>query len=283
MVKTNKKNTISVIIPSFYRYDSINEELRLFSEQTRVPDEIIIIDQTPVENRKTFDINKYKNLNIKLFYQDIPNACVARNYGAEKAKSEYLLIIDDDIIFNKNFIESHLDVMINNNVDVVNGGVTLADKLPEKYPWNINDMDPVRYFLGAPNHKWEGMMLSVSSCNFSIKKKVFESVNGFDPIAPRMQDFEFGYRLFKSGAKIYYSHKPWCKHLRAPGGLRKNPIKFDRLVGAIYFHKKHFSGWIYKQFIIKNIFRLKCLYRPWLILKLFYSIYLANKLLRKKQ
>ena len=58
------------------------------------------------------------------------------------------------------------------NVDIVNGGTTLQEELPDEYPWDISVMDPVRLFLGAPNYKWEGMMLSVSSCNFSIKKQV---------------------------------------------------------------------------------------------------------------
>ncbi len=80
-----KKNSISVIIPSFYRYETVNEELKLFSQQTILPDEILIIDQTPLEERKIFDIKKYPNLNIKLFFQDKPNACIARNFGAKKS------------------------------------------------------------------------------------------------------------------------------------------------------------------------------------------------------
>lgn len=283
-----KKNSISVIIPSFYRYETVNEELKLFSQQTILPDEILIIDQTPLEERKIFDIKKYPNLNIKLFFQDKPNACIARNFGAKKAKSKYLLIVDDDIVFKEDFIESHLMVMEDENVDVVNGGVTLKNKLPKKYPWNISYMDSVRFFLSAPNYEWEGMMLSVSSCNFSIKKIIYEAVNGFDPIIPRMHDFEFGFRLFKYGAKIYYSHKPWCKHLRASGGLRKKPKNHNKLVSALYIHNKHFPGWITTQFKLWFIFSVfnrkqfwKRPWRPFIFPFKIYKLLKANKVAKK--
>ena len=241
MRRSHLKN-ISLIIPTYYRYDYLKQILRLVKEQTLVPHEVIIVDQTPLEDRPENFYTEYKKLHkdLKIFYLDQPSAPNARNFGAKKASGEILLIIDDDIIFNKDFVESHLKIMNEENVDVVNGATTLNEALPNKYPWEIQTMDPVRYFLGAPNYKWEGMMLSVSSCNFSIKREIYLKSGGFDIFAPRMQDFEFGFRLFRNGAKIFYSYKPKARHLRGEGGLRKNPIKFDRLVGAIYLHKKHF-------------------------------------------
>ena len=124
-------------------------------------------------------------------------------------------------------------------------------------------------------------MLSVSSCNFSIKREIYLESGGFDVLAPRMQDFEFGFRLFRNGAKIFYSYKPKARHLRGEGGLRKNPIKFDRLVGAIYLHKKHFPGWITRQFFLKYILRFHIIIRPWALIKLFYANMKATQLIKK--
>ena len=42
---------------------------------------------------------------------------------------------------------------------------------------------------------------------------------------------------------------------------RKNVHKHNKLVSALYVHKKHFSGWIYQQFVIKLI--LGPLFEPW--------------------
>ena len=142
-------------------------------------------------------------------------------------------------------------------------------------------MDLVRCFLNAPNYKWEGMMCSITSGNFSIRRDVYIKWGGFDLFAPRMQDYEFGFRLFRKGAKIFYSYRLFAQHLRGEGGLRKNPIMFDRLVGAIYLHKKYFPGGITKQFFLKFILRLHTVIRPWSIIKLLKANSLANKLIKK--
>tara|TARA_B100000676_G_scaffold312863_1_gene389418 strand:- start:5650 stop:6093 length:444 start_codon:yes stop_codon:yes gene_type:complete len=144
-------------------------------------------------------------------------------------------------------------------------------------------MDLVRCFLDAPNYKWEGMILGVLNCNFSIKREIYLKSGGVDILAPRMQDSEFGFRLFRNRAKIFYRYRPFAQHLRGEGGLRKNPIMFDRLVGAIYLHKKYFPGWITKQFFLKFILRLHTVIRPWSIIKLLKANSLVNKLIKKRQ
>ena len=254
-MKNNIQKNISVIIPTYYRYKVLNDLLDQLSKQTMSPHEVIIIDQTPLQDRKNNISALYKNkLPIKLFIFDEPSLSKPRNYAAKKSSGDILLFCDDDIVVKSDFIESHYNVMLKENVDVVNGATTLKNKLPESYPWDINVMDPVRYFLAAPNFKWSGMMLSISSCNVSIKRDIFIKSGGFDEKIPRMVDFELGFRLFKMGAKIYYSDKPAVKHLRASGGSRKYSHRHNILVASLYIHKKHFPGWISNQFIIKEIF-----------------------------
>ena len=271
-------NKISVVIASYYRHESLTDVFELFKNQTHIPDEIIIVDQTPMEDRPKNFYEKY-DLNIHLINLEKPSRNLARNIGVSKAKNPLILMIDDDILFGNDFVEQHINVMLEENVDVVNGATTLRDSLPEEWPWDSKNMDPVRFFLAAPNYNWQGMMLSVSSCNFSIKKDIYDQVGGFDPLCPRMDDFEFGYRLYKAGAKIIHSPLPQAKHLRAGGGLRKNPLRYDRLAGAIYLHRKHFPGWITTQFILKQILRLKVIYRPWLLVKLFLAYRHTSKLI----
>ena len=108
------------------------------------------------------------------------------------------------------------------------------------------------------------------------------AVEGFDENLPRMVDFELGYRLFKYGAKIYFSHEPFARHLRGKGGSRKNPKKYDKFISALYIHKKHFPGWITTQFILKSLFRKRFIREPWLPLKILRANYIVNNLLKEK-
>lgn len=281
MIKEAATQKISVVIATYYRHEQLVTVFDLFNKQTHVPDEVIVVDQTPLQDRPK-DFYKNTGLNIKIINLEEPSRNFARNIGVSNSTHPFILMIDDDIIFSEDFVEKHLEVMINENVDVVNGATTLKDSLPEEWPWDTKNMDPVRFFLAAPNHNWQGMMLSVSSCNFSIRKKAFELAGGFDPLCPRMDDFEFGYRLYKSGSKILHSPLPRAKHLRAGGGLRKNPLRYDKLAGAIYLHRKHFPGQITRQFILMNILRTKVIFRPWIIIKLILAYMHTSKLIKHK-
>jgi len=273
--------SVSVIIPTYYRYKYLRDLLGMLCEQTVMPLEVIIPDQTPMPDRPSGFYDEFQELlELKLIHIERPSLTAPRNIAASKAQGEILLLLDDDIVIGKDFIESHIQVMDEEHVDVVNGAVTLEEHLPREYPWDVRILDPVRFFLAAPNYRWEGMMLSVSSCNVSIKKDVFMAVGGFDERLPRMVDFELGYRLFRHGAKIYFSHKPFAKHLRGEGGSRKNPKNYDKLISALYIHKKHFPGWTTKQFILKNLFRKRLIIEPWLPLKILRANCRVNKLLK---
>ncbi len=276
--------TVSVIIPTFHRYKYLGDLLTMLSDQTVKPLEIIIVDQTPEQERpKDFYEQFQGHLPIRRI--DIQKASLTypRNLAALRALGAFLLFLDDDIVIGKDFIEAHLKVMREQNVDVVNGAVTRKDQLPKGYPWNVNVLDPVRFFLAAPNYQWEGMMLGVSSCNVLIKKDSFLAVGGFDEYLPRMVDFELGYRLFRHGAKIYFSYKPFARHLRGEGGSRKNPKHYNKLVSAFYIHYKHFPGWITTQFMLKHIMTWKIFFKPWFLVILWMAMRRARVLLRSSK
>ncbi len=104
--------TVSLIITTYNRPDALNLVLKSALNQKQLPDEIIIADDG--SGRQTQDL-------IKLFSQTtlIPiihswqddfgfRAAMARNRAIAKAKGEYIILTDGDIIFNKYFIEDHL-------------------------------------------------------------------------------------------------------------------------------------------------------------------------------
>lgn len=289
---STKSDSVSVIVPTYYRYDYLGDVLEVLCRQTHPPHEVIVPDQTPSAERPRGFYDRYVDrIPLQVVYMDKPSLTAPRNVAAKMATAEILLFLDDDTVIPEHLIEAHLRVMERENVDVVNGAVSLSTSLPEEYPWDVTIMDPVRYFLAAPNYRWNGMMISVSSCNFSIKRDTFHHVGGFDENLPRMVDFELGYRLFRSGAKIYFSHEPFARHLRAPGGQRKNPQNHSRVVAGLYIHKKHFPGWITTQWVLKYLtgafVRRRNIIEPWHPLARTYTLIRANgrvnRLLRSSQ
>jgi GT2 family glycosyltransferase len=250
------KKKVSVILHTYYRYDCLEAVLDLLRKQTLKPFELIISDQTPIKDRPSNFYEKYTDLPLKIINFEKPSHAPAQNIGARASKGEILLFLDDDVEFKKDFLEQHVMVMDGENVDVVLGATSDTPELPKEYVRNIRGIDPISIFLKSPHTKWDGMALHLHGLNTSMKREIFVKSGGFDEKIPRMADIELGYRLYRSGAKIYHSHKPFVYHKRwKKGGTRntQKDIKYMRLISRIYLYKKHFPGWGLRQFLLLEI------------------------------
>lgn len=247
------KKRLSIILHTYYRYDCLETVLKLLSEQSLTPYEIVISDQTPMKDRPIDFYKKFAGLPLKILDLDKPSHAPAQNKGAEASSGDILLFLDDDVEFGPDFLEQHLKVMEEENVDVVLGVTSEKPDLPEKYQRNTKSIDPISLFLKSPHSRWSGMALHIHGLNTSMKREIFMVNGGFDENIPRMADIELGYRLYRNGAKIFHSEKPFVYHKRwKKGGTRKTQsnISYLRMVSRLYLYKKHFSGWGVRQFLI---------------------------------
>ena len=251
------KKTLSIIIHTYYRYECLQTVLELLSNQTLKPLEIIISDQTPINDRPPNFYKQFKELPLRIINIDKPMHAPAQNKGAKISKGVILLFLDDDTEFGKDLLEQHIKVMEEENVDVVLGVTSEEPKLPEHYKRNTGWLDPISLFLKSPHSRWSGMALHTHGLNTSIKREVFLKIGGFDEKIPRMADIDLGYRLFRNGAKIFHSEKPFVHHKRwENGGTRKTQhnISYTRLVSKFYLYKKHFPGWgTYQFFLLESL------------------------------
>ncbi|MHA1368340.1 MAG: glycosyltransferase family 2 protein [Promethearchaeota archaeon] len=251
-----KPANLSVIIPTYYRYEPLKQILTMLSRQTVLPLEIIIADQTPLEDRPKGFYENFPDIPLKVLNLKIPGLSSSRNAAARTSQGAVLLFLDDDMIISPTHLETHLEVLNKEYVDVVYGAVSSKEILPEKYERDWKTLDPVSQFLKSPNCRWNGMVLVTSGANTSIKREIFLSAGGYDEKMPRMEDHELGYRLFRSGAKIYYSEKAFARHNPWPsGGTRKTQpdMQYMRLLSRLYIHYKHFPGWTTRQYLLKEI------------------------------
>jgi GT2 family glycosyltransferase len=249
---------ISVVIPTYYRHDRLAELLAALIEQTRPPDEVVIVDQTPLGKRPAGFYERFTKLPLVIVNLDIPSLSASRNIGASKAQGDLLLFLDDDMRIKPDLVQQHLYVFEEERVDVVYGAISTTWDLPLSYERDTSRLDPLGFFLKSPNKKWNGMTLVTSGANTLIRKEAFFTVGGYDENMPRMEDIELGYRLYSSGAKMYYSELPHAVHDAAPlGGTRKTQkdMFVARLFSKVYLYQKHFGGWTTQQFyllVLKN-------------------------------
>lgn len=206
-VQTNtpvKYATVSVLAPTLDRYPYLEEELRELNEQTILPHEVLITDQTDKERRQHIDFSKYPNLTIRYFPQAEKGQCLAWNKLIDEATGEYIFFFGDDAYdIQPGLIEKMLQTMQHFDADMV------ASNVREK---------GITY--DAINHHY---YMSDTFPITLIKKSVVEQAGRMDMFFNRnvKADHDLAMRCHLNGALMIFDPSAEIGHHRAPsGGLR---------------------------------------------------------------
>ena len=233
LIKSNP--LLSIIIPTYNRYEPLNNLLKDLEEQTYTNFEVILIDQS-----KPFQKDLYNNFNLRhhIIRQEEPALWKARNRGIKSAKSEYLLFLDDDSRIAPDWILEHLKCLDYFQADISSGvsKSLIGAKIPENYSF----------------FRWSDQL---DTGNVLIKKKVFEKCGLFDRQFEKMRmgDGEFGVRAYINGFKNISNPKAPREHLKiAEGGLRdmghwdafrpKNIFGSRPVASVLYFWRKYWGN-----------------------------------------
>ena len=107
---------VSVIIPTYNRVKDLDECLDSIMVQTKLPREVIIVDDSDndeIENLVEHKRNEFKAKDILLKYirnEKEKSLTIARNIGIENATGDIILFLDSDVILDKEYIKEILKV-----------------------------------------------------------------------------------------------------------------------------------------------------------------------------
>ena len=118
----------SFIIPVFNRPNEIRELLESFSEVEFESDyEIVIIEDGSTEKSDTIIDEFSEKLNISYFFKSNSGPGDSRNYGMQRAKGNYFIVLDSDVILPSNYLKE-VDTFLKNNFVHAFGGPDDAHK-----------------------------------------------------------------------------------------------------------------------------------------------------------
>lgn len=112
--------TISIVVPAYNVEKFIGEALQSIKDQTKAPDELIIINDGSTDN--TLSIADSYSFPFTYQVLSIENGGQgnARNIGANLASSEYIYYFDSDDVLDKNFIKNiKRAIKENNRPDII--------------------------------------------------------------------------------------------------------------------------------------------------------------------
>jgi glycosyltransferase involved in cell wall biosynthesis len=107
--------TISAVIPTYNRRESLLRTLRSLALQTELPEEVIIVDASDGVRNDTELTNSFPSLNVK-YIRSLPSLCAQRNTGIKSAAGSHIFLCDDDLEFPIDYILK-IKTFIRNNPD----------------------------------------------------------------------------------------------------------------------------------------------------------------------
>ena len=171
--------TISIIIAIFNRKDELFELLNSLIAQTDKDFEVIIVDDGSfVDLLPTVETFK-EMLNIQYFKKANSGPGLSRNYGANRAKNDWLVFVDSDVIVEKDYIEN-----IKKNLEKTDcaafGGADKAHKGFNLLQKAISySMTSVFTTGGIRGSKKAVTRFQPRSFNMGVNKEIFLKIGGF--------------------------------------------------------------------------------------------------------
>lgn len=168
----NEEKNIKLLIESLLR-------------QTKLPDEIIIVDGGSVDNT----VKIIKNFSGIKVYVKKGNRAVGRNFAISRAKYKLILISDAGCILSMNWVEQISKPFSNKDTKVVSGyyrvkGGSILQKSVAPYVLVMPDRIDPDNFLPATR-------------SMAILRQAWKSAGKFNPHLSDNEDYEFSRRLAK--------------------------------------------------------------------------------------
>ncbi|MGC1204898.1 MAG: glycosyltransferase [Flavobacteriaceae bacterium] len=204
----------SFIIPVYNRPDEIQELLHSFvGLKTATEFEIVIVEDGSTVLSKT-SVESFKNtLNISYFFKENSGPGDSRNYGMQRAKGDYFIILDSDCVLPENYLNEVEKSLNNNYVDCFGGPDAAHDSFSNIQKAINFSMTSFITTGGIRGHKKGLDKFQPRSFNMGLSKKAFEASNGFGRIHPG-EDPDLSIRLWNLGYNTKLIPEAFVYHKR---------------------------------------------------------------------
>lgn len=183
--------TISVIIPTYNRAQLIVEAIDSVLAQTRIPDEIIVIDDGSTDN--TREVLRRFGALVRVIPVENRGPSAARNLGLEASTGDLIAFLDDDDTLTPESIELRAEFLEQHqSFDVVYGDIRITDLLGNEM-WRHSQRSGTDNSESAfaALTKWNIMPIHA----FMFRRSCFSKVQGFDTDLRVLEDHQFWLRM----------------------------------------------------------------------------------------
>lgn len=203
----------SVIIPVYNRPDEVDELLQSLTVQHFKGFEVVVVeDGSSIPCKGVVD--RYADrLNIKYFSKPNSGPGQTRNYGAERSESEYLIILDSDVILPEGYFDAVEKELTTSPADAFGGPDRAHDSFTDIQKAINYSMTSFFTTGGIRGGKKKMDKFYPRSFNMGVRRAVYEALGGFSKMRFG-EDIDFSIRIFKNGYTCRLFPDAWVYHKR---------------------------------------------------------------------
>ena len=236
----------SIIVPVFNRPDEVDELLESLCSQTVKDFEVIIVEdgsKTPCKDV----CDKYAGiLDLHYYLKENSGPGQSRNYGAERAHGEWLIVLDSDVVLPDDYL-SHVDKELTAHVDKelaahecdAWGGPDAAH--PDFTPVQKAISYSMTSFFttgGIRGGKAKLDKFYPRSYNMGIRREVYQQLGGFSKMRFG-EDVDFSYRIVEAGYQPRLFPDTWVWHKRRTDFRKFFRQVYNSGIARINLEKRH--------------------------------------------
>ena len=234
----------SIIVPVFNRPDEVDELLESLSNQTQQDFEVIIVEDGSVKTCKDV-CEKYADILVLHYYfKENSGPGQSRNYGAERASGEWLIILDSDVVLPEGYLAA-VEYSLTSHLSPLSSEIVAFGGPDAAHPSFTPVQKAISYSMtsffttgGIRGGKAKLDKFYPRSFNMGIRRDVYLQLGGFS----RMrfgEDIDFSYRIVEAGHRPQLFPDAWVWHKRRTDFRKFFRQVYNSGIARINLEKRH--------------------------------------------
>jgi glycosyltransferase involved in cell wall biosynthesis len=230
----------SIIVPVFNRPDEVDELLESLCSQTVKDFEVVIVEDGSKNPCKDV-CDKYASiLDLHYYYKENSGPGQSRNYGVERARGEYVIILDSDVVLPEGFM-----VAVDSSISHQPSAIAAWGGPDASHPSFTSVQKAISYSMtsffttgGIRGGKAKLDKFYPRSFNMGIRRDIYQQLGGFSKMRFG-EDIDFSYRIVEAGYQPRLFADAWVWHKRRTDFRKFFRQVYNSGIARINLEKRH--------------------------------------------
>lgn len=228
----------SFIIPVYNRPDEVDELLRSLTTQKTGDFEVIVVEDGSSNPCKEVCDKYTDQLNLHYFSKKNSGPGQSRNYGAERAKGEYLIVLDSDVVLPEGYLTAVEAELRANPCDAFGGPDSAHPSFTPTQKAISYSMTSFFTTGGIRGGKKKLDKFYPRSFNMGIRRDIYLQLGGFSKMRFG-EDVDFSYRIVEAGYQPQLFPEAWVWHKRRTDFRKFFRQVYNSGIARINLEKRH--------------------------------------------